>query len=172
VRRRRTRGAAVELIGGAHEIAEATDRGVERGDRRGVAWRSALGALRRRRGIRARRCRCAGRMGLFAEIAGRNRLHDGRIQGSRLRQRVGKTGRRKRGISLRRHAPLLVEARPLHPALEPAADRLPEIAALERTGEIAEHRVVVQSAEQPAARRSAGQVENSGHGLFLLCESC
>jgi hypothetical protein len=40
---------------------------------------------------------------------------------------------------------------------------------LQRAGEIPEHRIVVQTAEHAAARRSAGEIENSRHGSFSCC---
>jgi hypothetical protein len=86
---------------------------------------------------------------------------------------VGHAGLRERAIGLTGREPLLIEALPREPSRQSVADRLAEIAALERAGEIAEKGVAVvvdgigvRERQHAAARRGAGEIENSRHGFF------
>src|SRR5262249_23498948 len=66
---------------------------------------------------------------------------------------------------------------PREPSGQSVADRVAEIAALERAGEIAENGVAVvvdgigvRERQHAAARRGAGEIENSRHGFFpVVC---
>src|SRR5262245_54330966 len=100
-----------------------------------------------------------------------------RVQRGGFGHGVGNAGLRERAIGLTGREALLIEALPREPSPQSVADRLAEIAALERAGEIAENGVAavvdgidVRKRQQAAARRDAGEIENSRHDSFpVVC---